>query len=174
MLTSCNIKIIIISMYHTHTHTHTHAHTHTHTHTHAHTRTHKIWLLCEIEKLQSQNLICQSVDFCVQNGLKLTYEQLENQKNFLGSLPLAMRAGETRERAGGKGKGRHQTGGGGKEGKGRDARGRSGGEWMAVGGEGARSAGEGREWRRNGLATQTYKPNYAHGRDVEERGRRDR
>jgi hypothetical protein len=29
-------------------------------------------------------------------------------------------------------------------------------------GRGRGSAGEGREWRRKGLAPQTYKPNYAH------------
>jgi hypothetical protein len=85
--------------------------------------------------LQLQNLICQSVDFCVQNGLKLTYENLENHKIFLGSLPLAMRGEDKRERGGGKGKGR-----------GRDASGRG---WMAGrgGGEGAQGRGGNGEGR---------------------------
>jgi hypothetical protein len=100
--------------------------------------------------LQSQNLICQSVDFCAQNGLKLTYEHLESQKKFLGSLPLAMRGGQGRERAAGKGKGTDQTGreGKGRKGKGRGTRGRRGGEWMAGRGRGSTGAerkGEGRD-----------------------------
>jgi hypothetical protein len=64
----------------------------------------------------------------VQNALKLTYEHLQVQKIFLGSLSLAVkggkgegRGGEGREGEGkeGEGKGREGRGGKGGEGKGR-------------------------------------------------------
>ena len=50
----------------------------------------------------------QSVDFCVQNALKLTYEHLQVKKNLLGSLALAMRGGE--EKGWGKGEGKGKEG----------------------------------------------------------------
>jgi hypothetical protein len=103
--------------------------------------------------LQSQNLICQSVDFWVQNGLKLTYEHLENQKKILDLLPHAMRRGEGRERAGGKGRLRDQTG---REGKGSRERegmlgeGGEGNGWQ--GGEGVREHRGGKGIEKEGIS----------------------
>jgi hypothetical protein len=49
--------------------------------------------------------------FCYGNELKFTYEHLQFQKNFLGSLPLAI-YGRRKERRGGEGKGEREGKGG--------------------------------------------------------------
>jgi hypothetical protein len=71
----------------------------------------------------------------VQNALKLTYEHLQVQKFFLGSLSLAMKGsktegGEGREGEGGEGRGGQGRGRGGegKKGKGKGERGGKGRE----------------------------------------------
>jgi hypothetical protein len=88
----------------------------------------------EIQKFRARNPVCQAIDFCIKNALKLTYEHLEH-KNFSGASPLGPprkgaeegRGGEGWDRRGGReGEGKGRGGEGEKEGIGKGREGREG------------------------------------------------
>jgi hypothetical protein len=57
----------------------------------------------EIQKFRARNPVCQAIDFCIKNALKLTYEHLEHKKFFRGFAPWTPRKGAEEGRRGGEG-----------------------------------------------------------------------
>jgi hypothetical protein len=73
----------------------------------------------EIQKFRARNPVCQAIDFCIKNALKLTYEHLEHKKSFRRPSSLDPQE-QGKSRGGEEGGGEEIREGEGKEEKGRD------------------------------------------------------